>query len=287
MDVRGNGPPVIIRRKKITGGGGHHGGAWKVAYADFVTAMMAFFLLMWLLGATTEQQRKGIADYFSPTLPINRISGGGDGAFGGESMFSEDTLPQNGTGASSLHATESRQARGALGLIADETSPAETQADADSFERVELALASWQGESIDAEELRRHVLTRLSDEGLVIEIFDLPSAELFLQDTAEPAALLRDIAAVVGSVTGLVENDIAVGAHVRARPITLADNPVWEISTLRADRMRLLLGDHGIDSRRMRRVTGHADRSPAVSDPMRVRNNRIEVVLLRSEPRPG
>ena len=69
--------PVIIKRKKIIKGGGHHGGAWKVAYADFVTAMMAFFMLMWLLNATTEQQRKGLADYFSPTIPIVRVSGGG------------------------------------------------------------------------------------------------------------------------------------------------------------------------------------------------------------------
>jgi chemotaxis protein MotB len=83
MDVRRNVPPVIIKRKKVVAEGGHHGGAWKVAYADFVTAMMAFFLLMWLLGATTEQQRKGIADYFNPTLPLDRVSGGGNGAFGG------------------------------------------------------------------------------------------------------------------------------------------------------------------------------------------------------------
>ena len=66
--------PIIIKRKKVVSGDGHHGGAWKVAYADFVTAMMAFFMLMWLLNATTEQQRKGIADYFSPAVPINRIS---------------------------------------------------------------------------------------------------------------------------------------------------------------------------------------------------------------------
>src|SRR5210317_2038213 len=95
--------PVIIKRKKIIAADGHHGGAWKVAYADFVTAMMAFFMLMWLLNATTEKQRKGIADYFSPTIPINRVSGGGDGSFGGDSVFSEMTLPQNGVGASSRH----------------------------------------------------------------------------------------------------------------------------------------------------------------------------------------
>ena len=76
MSDRSN-APIIIKRKKVIAGDGHHGGAWKVAYADFVTAMMAFFMLMWLLNATTEQQRKGIADYFSPTIPINRVSGGG------------------------------------------------------------------------------------------------------------------------------------------------------------------------------------------------------------------
>ena len=90
--------PIIIKRKKVIAAG-HHGGAWKVAYADFVTAMMAFFLLMWLLGATTEKQRKGIADYFNPTIPVNKVSGGGDGAFGGDSIFSENSLAQNGTGA--------------------------------------------------------------------------------------------------------------------------------------------------------------------------------------------
>ena len=92
MSAQANARPIIIKRKKVIAGGGHHGGAWKVAYADFVTAMMAFFMLMWLLNATTEKQRKGIADYFSPTIPINRVSGGGDGSFGGDSVFSENTI---------------------------------------------------------------------------------------------------------------------------------------------------------------------------------------------------
>ena len=87
--------PIIIKKKKVIAGGGHHGGAWKVAYADFVTAMMAFFMLMWLLNATTEQQRKGLADYFTPTVPVARISGGGVGSFGGDSPFSEEDLAQS------------------------------------------------------------------------------------------------------------------------------------------------------------------------------------------------
>src|SRR6056297_3207950 len=101
MSAQSNAAPIIIKRKKVTAGDGHHGGAWKVAYADFVSAMMAFFLLMWLLNATTEKQRKGLADHFSPTIPINRASGGGDGALGGDSIFTEETLAQSGVGATS------------------------------------------------------------------------------------------------------------------------------------------------------------------------------------------
>ena len=91
--------PIIIKKKNIVAGEGHHGGAWKVAYADFVTAMMAFFLLMWLLNATTEEQRKGIADYFNPTIPISRISGGGSDGLNGSSIFTEQTYAKMGTGA--------------------------------------------------------------------------------------------------------------------------------------------------------------------------------------------
>jgi len=90
--------PIIIRRKKVYAADGHHGGAWKVAYADFVTAMMAFFLLMWLLNATTEEQRKGIADYFNPNIPIAAVSGGGANALNGDSLFTKDTLASSGTG---------------------------------------------------------------------------------------------------------------------------------------------------------------------------------------------
>ena len=116
MAEPGANAPVIIKRRKVVAGDGHHGGAWKVAYADFVTAMMAFFMLMWLLNATTEKQRKGIADYFNPTIPVNRISGGGEGMFGGTSVFSEEALPQNGTGGSNRNPSTERQSRGSTGV---------------------------------------------------------------------------------------------------------------------------------------------------------------------------
>ena len=88
--------PIIIKKKKGGGGDGHHGGAWKVAYADFVTAMMAFFLLMWLLNATSEEQRKGIADFFSPSIPVSENSSGGRSMFGGTTALATKDRPKDG-----------------------------------------------------------------------------------------------------------------------------------------------------------------------------------------------
>lgn len=282
-----NAAPVIIKRKKVTGGDGHHGGAWKVAYADFVTAMMAFFLLMWLLNATTEQQRKGIADYFSPTIPINRVSGGGDGDFGGESVFSEETLPQNGTGATNQRPTEARQARGEMGVSEDgraEGANAEAEAlEAASFGKIEEMLMGRGGESTVSKETRRHILTRLTDEGLVIEIFDLKDAELFETESNEPTPLLREIAELVGSVARLVENRVAIEGHTSAVPVVRTENLVWSLSVARADRMRELLEAETIAASRMNRVTGHADREPAHENALSIRNNRLEVILLRND----
>ncbi|WP_297772833.1 flagellar motor protein MotB [uncultured Roseovarius sp.] len=280
MDVRSNAAPVIIKRKKIIAGGGHHGGAWKVAYADFVTAMMAFFLLMWLVNATTEQQRKGIADYFSPTVPINRISGGGNGAFGGDSVFSEDVLAQNGTGASQRMSTESRQARGDMGLMTDGRSSAETTA----FTAVEEMLKGVSGESMEAAKRLRHVVTRVTDEGLVIELFDLPGALLFEEGRAVASPLLQELTMILARAARLVTNDVALAGYSRARPITRVDNSVWDLSSSRAHQLRKMLETASVDGKRMRRVTGHGDRSPSVPDPMALRNNRLEMILLRSDP---
>ncbi len=285
MSAQSNVAPVIIKRKKKISGGGHHGGAWKVAYADFVTAMMAFFLLMWLLNATTEQQRKGVADYFSPTVPINRISGGGDGNFGGDSVFSEMTLPQNGTGATNARPTESLQARGEMGLLEEGEASKEAveREEAEAFDEIEKALYGRGGESRVSDEALQHIITRVTDEGLIVEIFDTESAPLFGPGSAEPGPLLRELAEVIADISALVANDIAIGGYTRAEPVVLERNPVWNLSTARADAMRLLLEEQDLARARIKRMTGHADRSPAVSNPMAVRNNRLEVIFLRSD----
>ena len=278
MSEQANAAPIIIKRKKVVAGGGHHGGAWKVAYADFVTAMMAFFMLMWLLNATTEQQRKGLSDYFSPTIPISRTSGGGDGNFGGDSVFSEDTLPQNGTGASAKHATESDRARGALST-SDEGAG---QAQDEVFTSLEALLTGHGGESQVMENELRHITTRLTDEGLVIELFDTQDAQLFEPGTNTPTSLLRGLSDLIADTERTVTNGIAIDGHVSAEPVVLASNQTWDRSSDRATTMRLLLEESGVTARRIQRVAGHADREPAAAlNPMAIRNNRLEVILLR------
>ncbi|SFR00785.1 flagellar motor protein MotB [Poseidonocella sedimentorum] len=268
--------PVIIKRKKVIVGGGHHGGAWKVAYADFVTAMMAFFMLMWLLNATTEQQRKGIADYFSPTIPLSPVSGGGDGAFGGNDIFSEMTLPKNGIGGSKENASKSDKAKGDSG-------PDDGKKDEEAFSTVEQALLGHSGESEAADETMRHIVTRVTDEGLVIEIFSLPGRPIFAESGTTPEPILRDIAGMLGRVTRLVENDVAVEGHVTSIPVVKEDKPVWALSAGRADVMRQLLEQSGLSPARLSRVTGHADREHVTPNPLDRRNDRLEVILLRSD----
>jgi len=261
--------PVIIKKVKKVSGEGHHGGAWKVAYADFVTAMMAFFMLMWLLNATTEKQRKGIADYFSPTIPVMRISGGGDGAFGGDSVFTEETLAHNG-----------------LGGVPSRASAADAEAAAEeavALEGVEEMLSGNSGESMVSDLARRHIVTDVTDEGLVISIFDTATESLFEADGAEPTPLAVEIVDMLSEILALVSNGIAIEGHVAARPVVVAENASWELSAERADALRRLLEEAGVPEERMQRVTGHADRRPAVSNPMAVRNNQIELILLRSK----
>ncbi|MFZ1661274.1 MAG: flagellar motor protein MotB [Paracoccaceae bacterium] len=276
-----NPAPTIIKRKKVVAGGGHHGGAWKVAYADFVTAMMAFFMLMWLLNATTEKQRKGIADYFSPTIPLSRVSGGGDGSFGGDSVFSEDQIAQNGTGASSLKPTVENQALGQTG--SEKSADAQNKGQFENeAKKIEKALMGLGGESMVSENLLRHIVTRVTDEGLIVEVFDQPGEPLFEEGTTVPTSITTEFATVVAKVFGLVDNKVAINGHMRALPEVLKSNPVWDLSANRAMQMRQLLEAASLDEKRIERITGFADRKPAVRNPLAVRNNRVEIILLRS-----
>jgi chemotaxis protein MotB len=233
---------------------------------------------MWLLNATTEKQRKGIADFFSPTIPVNRVSGGGDGAFGGDSMLTEETLARNGTGASATDRMQTTWSQAEGGPTSEEAAAEEA-----ILREVERQLSAYTGESMVSDRLLRHVVTRLSDEGLVIELFDTQEETLFDPETANARPILRDLAALLVDVTALATNKLAISGHVRAYPITLRTDPTWDLSTARAQTLRGVLGEAGLDAARMQRITGFADRRPATADPTSIRNNRVEVTLLRRQ----
>lgn len=264
MADAGSNRPLIVKRKKVVSGGGHHGGAWKVAYADFVTAMMAFFLLMWLLNATTEQQKKGLADYFAPTIPLSRTSGGADGMFGGDSVSSVESMIADGTFTT------------APGENADEIA-----AELAALEGLEEELLGRGGESARMDELLQHIVTRLTDEGLIVEIFARPGAPIFDGPGSEPMPVLVEIVDMVAELSQMVTNPVAIGAHLPARSVVVAENPVWPVSAARADSVRRMLEIGGLEPARVHSVTGHADRVPVAEDPSAPRNDRIEIIFLR------
>ena len=276
MERQNNAAPIVIKRKKRGGDSGHHGGAWKIAFADFMTAMMAFFIVMWLVNATTETQRKGLADYFSPSVPISPLSGGGDGIFGGRDVEGDVTFARSGAEVVALAPPVELETAGA-----DVPEDGER---ADSIEALEALAAELQGrggESMVTEQILLHLVTRVTDEGLIVEVFDLPDQPVFVGETDTPDPVLLALADLLAEMFGKVGNGVTVEGHLRKLPVVLADNPSWDLSTARAQRMRALLEATGIDSGRMRRVTGHADRQPVTRDASAVRNNRLEVILLR------
>ncbi|MFQ5622563.1 MAG: flagellar motor protein MotB [Paracoccaceae bacterium] len=278
-DVR----PLIVKRKKVVSGGGHHGGAWKVAYADFVTAMMAFFLLLWLLNATTEKQRKGLADYFNPSIPVHRISGGGNEAFAGDNILSSENLSRAGAGAEQKNPATGPAETAWPPTETDAPTGSSTAADND-LARLEAYFNASSGESEIADDLLEHVRTRVTDEGLIVELFDLEGSPLFFPQTSRPTgkmtALLRMIAGVAAGIT----NRVAVTGHTSAVPVVQREKRNWELSAARAQASRIALTQAGLADARMQRVVGKADREPADGNPMAARNRRIEITFLRAGP---
>ena len=136
---------------------------------------------------------------------------------------------------------------------------------------------------VTVEKALRHIITRLTDEGLVIELFDLPDAQLFEDNSDTPRPVTSEIGAILALLFNNVSNPIAIKGHLRRNSVLQLDNPVWELSTGRAAQMRLLLEAGGLPPLRIARLTGAADRVPVVRDATAIRNNRIELVLLRSD----
>ncbi|MEM7060626.1 MAG: flagellar motor protein MotB [Pseudomonadota bacterium] len=289
--------PIIIKKKKTAGGDGHHGGAWKVAYADFVTAMMAFFLLMWLLNATSEDQRKGLADFFDPSIPISRNSAGGAGMLNGDS---HNAPPEaSSTATQGVRPKHTKRERGE-DLGDEDKSPDRPDGDAETSghpkeksdgtptdeERKQLETVVddllEQAEALGREGLIQHFSMRVTPEGLVIEIGDLQGEPLFKSGRAEPEPILSDLLAILVPVIARTTNDVAVVGHTDAKPFAGSKQySNWDLSADRANTARRMLIGSGFAETRIVRVSGKAATSPLVEDPLAPRNRRIAVTLLR------
>ncbi len=188
------------------------------------------------------------------------------------------TLPKNGTGATTPdQPTEGQEGTGA----GNGSDGPDAEGLNELFKVVDAALMGRGGESMVMDELKRHVVTKVTNEGMVIELFDDEEDALFEPGTDKPSQLLDTLMYVIADAAKIVENDIAVTAHVRSNPIVAIENPVWDLSSQRATRGRLLLEKYLDNQERVRKVTGYADRKPQTPNKMDVRNNRLEVIFLR------
>jgi chemotaxis protein MotB len=272
-------PRPIIIKKIIDGGhGGHHGGAWKVAYADFVTAMMAFFLLMWLLGATSEKQRKGIADYFTPTLvQMKEKSAGSNGLFGGDSIVDKDKYPHRATQTGSKSLSIPKDATGGE---RDGAAALKNQ-DREAFKQLKAMLEQKMGADPKLVSMLKNVRFMETREGLRIDLVDQADFAMFKVGTDQllPSALA--LMKQVAQVAKLASNDIIVRGHTDAMPYAAGRTTNnWTLSSGRAEATRRALADAGVPANRFSRIEGVADKEPYVpADPYDPRNRRMSITL--------
>ncbi len=315
--------PVIIKRVKKIHGGGHHGGNWKVAYADFTTAMMAFFLMLWLLNAVTEEQMQGIAHYFSPTALSNTKSGAG-GVLGGTSMLSPgpmqtvmsapgatvsllpldpkeqpdiDGLPAEKPPSAEAPAAET-PTDGASDEAADEAADgaadeAALEADLEAvrqrleqqeFERAEAALRAAVAATPELREFSRNLLIDMTAQGMRIQIADAEQRSMFALGSSDMFPHTQVLLEkIVQAISGL-PNDVAVVGHTDATPYR-TDNGYtnWELSTDRANASRRALVAAGLPASRIVRIVGRADHDPLIKNDAFAAQNRRISILLLRE----
>jgi chemotaxis protein MotB len=295
MAAATNSRPIVIKKIKKGGGGGHHGGAWKVAYADFVTAMMAFFLLMWLINTTSPEQRRGIAEFFAPAS-VSRVSSGAGGLLEGTSFaeegvrhghsapVAESSDPQNtsngGSGAAEDSAGGGQQSPDEASL-----SRARSLRENAEFARAEAAIRQAMQDMPDVAELSRNLIIEQTPEGLRIQIVDQEGRSMFAPGQAQPNDRARRLLVAVSNAIVQLPNRISISGHTDgANPgDRFASN--FELSAARANEARRILSGAGVPNDRIYEVTGRADSEPLFADdPTLPGNRRIAITLLREAP---
>jgi chemotaxis protein MotB len=287
-----DGQQIIIKRyKKVAGG--HHGGAWKVAYADFVTAMMAFFLLLWLLNAVTEEQLTGISNYFAPSMASKSQSGAG-GILGGQ-VIGEGAQSSNTSSPSLVqHLPPPSIGAGGEDLTTATTEPMEGMSEQEFKEK----LAEREQQKFDkAKEMLEQAVKGIPElkqfqgsmtvdntpEGLRIQITDQEGLAMFPSGSSAMYGHTRALLDLVSRIVNQLPNKISITGHTDAIPFRDPSGYTnWELSADRALASRRALIASGIPEERVDRVVGRAATDPFVrNDPKAPRNRRISIILLR------
>jgi len=272
--------PIIVRRIK-KGGHGHHGGAWKIAYADFVTAMMAFFLLMWLLGSTAKGDLSGISDYFKTPLRVSL--GGGSGAGDASSVIKGGGKDLSNK-AGQISGTDIPQKKRTINLQA---------AKAEAIRKEKAKLEELKGklaakiESHGAlKQFKNQIKIDITAEGLRIQIVDEKNRPMFNIGSAVLQPYAKEILAEIASVLNAVPNTISISGHTDAAPYSGGERGYsnWELSSDRANACRRELVAGGIDDGKILRVVGLGSAVLFVKDdPLNPANRRISIIVLNKE----
>ena len=270
---------IIIKRvKKVAGG--HHGGAWKVAYADFVTAMMAFFLLLWLLSVTTNVQKQRIADYFSPTDPrIAQDQSGSGGVMGGTTLSSEGAKTDDTVrNQNSPHGDEDDSQNSP-----DQNTAQLDKQDEKSFKDTSENIRQSIESVPELKEYMPNLLIDVTPEGLRIQIIDTANRPMFAVGSATP---LPQTVKLLSMITGVIKdlpNKISIRGHTDSTPYGKdASYTNWELSADRANASRRVILAAGYDTTKIENVQGKADREPLdAKDTTSPRNRRISLIILK------
>ena len=268
--------PIVIKRKKVVAGGGH-GGAWKIAYADFVTAMMAFFLLMWLLGSTAKGDLQGIADFFQNPLKIAQQGGAGSG--------DATSILQGGGKDLTRQAGQVKQ-----GDVDRKSTSFSKEAQAEfrrqEQQRLEVLKAEIEKmieQTPQLAQFKKQMLLDITTEGLRIQIVDEQNRPMFDSSSADLKPYTRDILRQIGKVLNGVNNRISLAGHTDAAQFAGGDKGFsnWELSANRANASRRELIAGGMDDSKVIRVVGLAQTVLFdKNDPLSSANRRISIVVL-------
>ena len=266
--------PIYVKR--IVAHEDEHGGQWKVAYADFVTAMMAFFLIMWLLSATTSTDRQVIAHYFMSTSMFDLPAGTGV-LNGGRSLIDGASDPKPVRGGPPAKDSKADGGKG---------DTAAQQRDRTERQRFEALKANLQ-QMMTAGELKTEASNMdvaLTPDGVRIQIFDRDGEPMFSPGGTEPLPRLKAILDVVAQVLGTVENSIILSGHTDGHALQRVGYSNWELSADRANAVRRTLEGTGLAAGRIIQVEGRAATDPLLpQDPLDPRNRRIAITILRSD----